>query len=268
MYIQKILFTSLYIGTVFFYFRAEAENELEHQSQKNQPQSSAPTLTKPNHGDGRSIELNEQGVKKLKGGERKQAEELFKKALMIDSGNITAAYNLASLYLEDKKPSAAVKLLLQYLKVAPNDLSLNVRMGDALFVLKDVQESIKYYETAYKIYPAYPQLASKLATIYSLNNDLKTAKDYLLKAVELEPKNGQLLSNLSAVFLANKLPQDAISTAKRALQTQPNSEVYITLGSAYEMLNDKKNALIAYERAVDLGDNRKDLKEKIEMLKK
>ena len=88
----------------------------------------------------------------------------------------------------------------------------------------------------------------------------------LNRAVKQNPKDTQLLANLSSVQLANGNPQQAISTAKRAIQILPTSEVYITLASAYEALKDYKNSLIAYQRAVDLGDKRPELQKKIEGL--
>ena len=44
--------------------------------------------------------------------------------------------------------------------------------------------------------------------------------------------------------------------------------MYVTLGTAYEMNGDPQNALIAFRRAVDLGDQRPELRDKIAAIEK
>jgi len=219
-------------------------------------------------GNPKSLELNEKGARAMASGDFAQAEELFRKALAVDTGNVTAAFNLSGIYLLQKKQADARTLLEQYLKIYPQDAGLNVRMGDSYFSDRKASEALKYYQIAYKLDPAYTGLASKIGILYAMSRKYEEAEKVLLEAAERNPKDGQLLSNLSSVFLANGKPDMSISTAKRALQINPNSDIYVTLGNAYEQTRDRKNALISFQRAMDLGDTRPELKEKIEQLKK
>jgi tetratricopeptide (TPR) repeat protein len=87
-------------------------------------------------------------------------------------------------------------------------------------------------------------------------------------AVDQNPKDFNTLASYSSLLLGNGKAEDAIGAAKRSLQIKPSSEAYITLGTAYEIKGDFKNSLISFQRAADLGDTRKELKEKIALLEK
>ena len=219
-------------------------------------------------GNPKSMALNEKGVSAATAKQYKVAEKLFKDALKIDEGNLTAVFNLASMYLANQKESSAVALLESYTVKMPNDPGLQARLGDAYFASRNIDSALTYYSKAIELDPTYQGVHAKLSTIYSLKNQLDMAERMALRAIELEPKNGQILANLSSIFLANNKPEKAISTAKRALQVKASSEVYITLGSAYETLQDYNSSLIAFKRAADLGDDTDELGEKIEAIKK
>jgi len=231
------------------------------------PKQTSPTATTVPLGDPRSLELNEQGIAAIKARNLKQAEELFRKAISADAKNITAVFNLAGVLMANKKEKEAIDLLTHYLKDYPEDPGMWVRLGDAWFASKNIKEAAKAYEKAAATFPNYPGLAAKLGTIYGLQNKIDLAEKMFLQAVAEDPKNHQLLANLASIFLGNGKPDKAISTAKRALAIKATSEVYITLGTAYEIQKDYKNALIAFQRAADLGDKREELKKKIAALK-
>lgn len=214
----------------------------------------------------RSQELNEKGVTAVNSNNFDTARYLFEEAMELNAGNITAMYNLAGVYLALKQEKNAIRLLEKY-KAKLQDAGVFSRLGDAYFADEDIKKAFSNYQSAYAFDPAFPQLAAKLGTIYVMQNQLVEAEKMFLEAVELDPKNFTLLSNLSNVFLANNDANKAISSAKRALQVKTTSDIYITLGSAYELLKDYKNSLISYQRAQDLGDNTKELKEKIAQIK-
>lgn len=215
-----------------------------------------------------SLNLNEQGAAAMQAKDFPKAEDLFRQALEIDSKNITAVFNLAGAYLMNRKQTAAIELLSKYIEDYPNDPGLYSRLGEAYFSNKDLANAEMSFRKTLEFFPEYPGAATKLATIYSLEQKLPEAEKMFLVAVEQDPRNGDLLANLAGIFLANNKPEEAVNTAKRALQVKPSSEVYETMGLAYERLKDLDNALISFQRAADLGDTKEGLKEKIEALRK
>lgn len=230
--------------------------------------SSTTAFAVPSNKNPRSLELNEQGVKMVNSGKFQEAEDTFRAALNADPGNLTAVFNLASMFIQNKKEGLAIDILQKYAKENPEDPALLARLGDAFFVKKDLQNAFSYYQASYKIDPKYPGVAAKLGTLHAMGKQLGEAEKMFEEAVALEPRNGQHLANLSSLLLANKKPKEAVVAAKRSLQVAPTSETYITLASAYEELRDKQNALAAYERAKELGDKRPELEKKIAALKK
>lgn len=221
----------------------------------------------PSQGVPRSLELNEKGVHALKSKNLKLAEDLFRQAFAADPKNLTAAFNLAGTYISQKKEALAIQLLTDLTQQYGEDAGLFARLGDAYFSEKEISKAAVNYEKALAIEPTYPNLSLRLATIYTLQNRLKEAEKKFLEANKQDPNNWEILNSLSSVLLANNDGAGAIRTAKRSLQLKATTDAYVNLGNAYEIMKDKPNALIAFEKAQALGDNRAELKEKIETLK-
>ena len=236
------------------------------------PSASQPAKTEANaaseqKGDSQAQALNTAGVELLQKSDFLGAIQQFKRALAREPRNLTVVANLSGAYIAAKQFDLAIELLTTYNSQYDKDPQLYTRLGDAYFSSKRPQQSIAPYEQALKLDPANVKIADKLATVYAMQNKLGDAERVLVKAIESDPKNGALLTNLSNIFLANSKPGEAIRTAKLALQVQPSSDVYVTMGSAYEQLKDLKNSLIAYQRAFDLGDQRPEIKQKLENLR-
>jgi tetratricopeptide (TPR) repeat protein len=208
-----------------------------------------PAGTAAYQADPKSIELNEEGAHQVRAGNFRQAEEIFLKAHLADTRNLTAVFNLAGMYLNNKKIDDARKLLENYLKTYKDDAGLYARLGDVFFSSKNVKEAVRNYESALKLDAEYPGVHARLATLYSMTNRIPEAEKLMQVAVSQNPRDPQALSNLSSLQLANSKPQEAIRTAKKALQIKETPEIYVTLGTAYEDIKDIKNALNAFERS-------------------
>lgn len=216
----------------------------------------------------RSLRLNEQGATAARNRQLDRAEQLFKQAIAADSYNLTAVFNLAGVYAMNKKEVEAKKLLEDYIKRSPNDAALHARLGDVNFSLEKPSDALKEYQKALELDPNYPSVHAKMAPIFIMQNRPKEAEVALLSAIKEDPKSAILYRNLSAVLLANGKNEESIAAAKKALQMEVSADAYVTLGTAYELSKDLKNALIAYHRALDLGDKRPELKAKIAQLER
>lgn len=224
--------------------------------------------TPPSKSEEYSASLNEKGAGLAQSGELEKAATAFRQALEANPANLTAVFNLASVYLNRGEKQQAITLLQKYTAKYQVDAGLFSRLGDAYFSNKDLDQAARAYEKALSLNPASPKAAERLGTIYAMTKKIGKAIDMYLVAAELEPKDGKLLANLSNLFLANGDAEKAISTAKRALQVHASKDVYKTLGAAYESMKDYKNSLIAYQRAQDLGDTSQELADRIRTLSK
>jgi tetratricopeptide (TPR) repeat protein len=233
--------------------------------QASKSSSAAPTL--PARAQ-RSLELNEQGVVAIKGRDFDRAESLFKQSLEVDEKNLTAVFNLAGMYITNKNDAQAVTLLSKYAKDYPTDAGLQARLGDAYFSSQNPKGAIDSYNRALTLDPNYPNIPARLGTLYTLSNNLPKAAAMFERAIKQNPSDVQSLQNLSSLYLGLDRPKDAVSTAKRAIQLSSSAQGYATLGSAYQQLNDDKNALMAFQRAKELGYKDKNLSDIIEGLEK
>lgn len=214
----------------------------------------------------RSLEANDQGIAALKTGNTRTAEERFRRALEVDPGNLTAAFNLSGTLVVNGKKLEAITLLSDYAKKYPTDAGFEVRLGDVLFSSEKVKEAIPHYERALKVQASYPKLYEKLALGYALNQQIPESEKMYELASREAPKDGELLTNLASIQLANNKTDSAIATAKRAAQLAPSSRLYATLGSALEGKGEFTDALLAFKKAKELGDQSKELAERITTL--
>ena len=215
----------------------------------------------------KSLTLNEQGVAAATEQDYPKAEKLLRESLAVDTGNVSAAVNLASVLLALQKTDEAISILEKYKTRAKGDPELLARLGDAYFSKRNIDKALPAYEEALRNDKSNVQLHTKLATIYSMKNNLAASEQHLDKALKLDPSNASLYGNLASIKLANGKIAEAIAHAKRAIQIKPTTGVYVTLGTAYELQDELNNSLIAFERARDLGDDSDELEDKIDEIK-
>lgn len=220
------------------------------------------------HQSQKSAQLNEEGAAFAQEAKFGKAEEVLREAVSLDPQNLSAIFNLGSVLIQVGKLKEAVELLETHSQKAETDAGLFARLGDAYFTQKNTQKAQSAYERALELDGSLPKIPARLGTIYSLNNSLNKAIDQYLVAIEQEPENVEYLSNLVNLYLATNEPQKAVSTAKRALQLKPSSQLYASLGAAYELQKEWENSLIAFQRAKDLGEKGDDVEEKIKLLRK
>jgi len=103
--------------------------------------------------------------------------------------------------------------------------------------------------------------------MYVLMHQYDQAEVMLKKAVQLFPTNAQIIANYASVLLINKKPDDAIGAAKLSLQIDPDPKTYITLGQAYQALNNPEMAEIAFEKGLLLGHDDPEVKKMLADLK-
>lgn len=199
-----------------------------------------------------SIQLNEEGIAAIKADKFDQAEALFEKALKADTGNITAAFNLSGVLLNNKRTDEAISILKRYIKLFPEDAGLYVRLADCYFSQKQIDLAIPEYEKAIVIDPKYPRLSSKLGTVYGLKGRMKDAEKMYRNAVKDNHEDLQSLENLCALLVANGKAEEAVPLIKTVIARDNSRQHYELLGQAYQILGDKENAEIAFGRAKSL----------------
>lgn len=228
----------------------------------------APQQHKTGVGNAQSLALNQQGLDALAKNKPAEAEALLRRAVELDPANSTAIYNLSGVLTFNKKKDEAIALLEKHGVQTRGDAGLLVRYGDLLFSTGKIPEATAQYEKGFELNKNYAGLTSKLGLAYALSNRLDESEQMYLAAAKAEPKNGDVLGNLSSILLSLGKTDQALATAREAVQLAPKKETFITLGSAYEAKKDFKAALNSFKRAQELGANSDEVTQKITALSK
>jgi cytochrome c-type biogenesis protein CcmH/NrfG len=218
---------------------------------------------KPN---ARSLELNESGVKAVKEKQFEVAEQLFHRALNVDSSNLTAAKNLSGIYLQNQKPKEALKVLLPLEPLNEEDPEIPIILGDAYFVLRDTAKARLAYERALAKKHSVTGVARKLASVCTLIQDFECAVNMLERAQKENPKDVTTLLNLASLYLARNEGKKAVIAAKNALQISPSGETFALLGESYLAIKAKSKAKEAFRSASRKGYKPEEMEKRIELI--
>lgn len=182
-----------------------------------------------------------------------------------------------------------ISALLEYmLSLYPSSLNALMRMGDLKRTLGDYETAIKYYDEFLKIMPV-----DAIAIRDRRNNLEKYMNESLVFVLEKNilsmgidkairtfiktkaVKDNQLTSeendfnNLGYSLLNRGKSIESIKVFKLALEIYPNSaNLYDSFGEAYMKSGDNKNAIINYEKSLDMNPGNNNAKEKLDQLKK
>lgn len=127
------------------------------------------------------------GVAHKNAGNGRRAEELFLKALELDSQYLPALNNLGVLYLERNDYDRAIYYFGNALKISPEDHEIYVNMGIAFFKKNEFNKAREYFEEALKLNNRLYQPYFYLGIIYLNQNDREGALLNFTKLLELGP---------------------------------------------------------------------------------
>ena len=99
----------------------------------------------------RSRELAKEGLSALGKRKYRNAEQLFNRALDLDSRNTTALIGLSDLNFEEQKFSRAIDFAERAIKVAPRNGGYRIKLGDAYFKVLKYSKAREHYERALEL---------------------------------------------------------------------------------------------------------------------
>ena len=101
------------------------------------------------------------------------------------------------------------------------------------------------------------QVWNELGNVYIISNEPEKALKAYKKALELNPEAGWTHNNVALAYIHLAEPQKAIEHYQRSIELfedfADKAEVWHRLGTAYQMLDDTPNTLLAFERAAALA---------------
>ncbi len=176
----------------------------------------------------------------------------------LDTTNAQALLNIGSLYQKKNDEKNAKKYITLAYKKGQN--VPDILYYYALYIKEEnSEEAEKVIEKLIEIEKDNPRGYSLLGEIYLIKKEYKKASEFLKKAYSLDTLNLDNLYNYSFSLLQAGEVKEAIYHLEYLKSKRvEDANAYFLLGTAYEEINDLKNALNNYEKATLLEPDRID----------
>jgi tetratricopeptide (TPR) repeat protein len=172
-------------------------------------------------------------------------------------GIFKAYIGLAKALVELKQGDEALQLVREDAqKNIQNVNTLKELEANVCMELKQYDDVIAIYEWLLASDPDNRGYLLGSSIVYDLAGQFKDAEKALLKVLEQSPEDPLALNNLAYMYLENNVnPSKALKMVQQALILEPNNGAYLdTLGWAYYKLGKYKDARKHIERALKWAD--------------
>ena len=157
------------------------------------------------------------GIRHVKAGRLKLAEESYKKVLKKDKNNIDALRLLGLLAFKTKDYEIAERLFLKVLKLDPS------------------------FSLAW----------DNLAKLYRIQNKLLKSIPAFENLIKLDPSNFEALVSLGTIYIKLSKYHEGIKLYEESLKIKPeNPRVYLSLGHALKTIGERKKSEAAYQNTI------------------
>ena len=138
----------------------------------------------------------------------------------------------------------AVEVLLESLKIFPNDFDINYFLGIAHYSLENFIDSETYYEKALKIDNQSTTAMHGLAMVYDKNKKWNKSDQLYIDLIADNINDAQAYNNYAySLVERNKDIDYALTLAQKAIELSPNTSAYLdTIGWIYFKLGDFEKA--------------------------
>jgi len=164
----------------------------------------------------------------------KDAENLYKKILDIDSNHIKSIFLLGSLQIQTKNFKSSVETLTKVIQIHPNHkIALNY-LGIAFYKLGEHKKAAEYYKKSIQIDPNYSEAYNNLGLVFNKLGEHKKAIEYYKKGIKIDPNNSDAYWNLHSH--ASNI-DEALNILKKLYKidnTFTNSKIMISALNAYK----------------------------------
>ena len=192
-----------------------------------------------------------------------EAKELFPNQAMVYFFNGLA-------YQQTNNYEKATKSYKKGVKMAVRNSTLKAQfysnLGESYNSLKEYTDSDKYFELSLELEPNNQYTLNNYAYYLSLRNEnLERAKEMSLKSLELSVDNPTYLDTYAWILYKDKDYKQALEFQKKAIELSENlsEALYEHLGDILFKLNKTNEAVNAWQKAKDKGNDTKELEKKI-----
>ena len=175
------------------------------------------------------------------------AENLYREALKLDTGN-AEAYNLMGvLKLQKAEPEVAVDYILKAISIEPMDYFYET-LFQAYIRCGDYQGIIANEETVKNLFPQNFSLLFDLALAFKTKHRNKEALKYYEKALHINPMSYDGWSNVANIYSEEGRAKDAISAMEICYNLRPkDDDTAFFLGKDYFKANQYEKGFPLFE---------------------
>ena len=210
-------------------------------------------------------------------GNQIEAEKAYFEAISIEPNSTQAWYELGTFYAETEEYEKAYVSLMQGLEIDDTYARAWALLGDLYMqgVIPDSsdEQAIYAYEKALRADPSLYDAAKQLgelrggssgenATVLAARGltllregELEEGVAILQRAVRIDPMQSDLWLDIGAAYEILEQPKEAVSAYEKALAWNISAEAWAGLGSALVAYDDLFGAVRAYEKATELDDS-------------
>jgi tetratricopeptide (TPR) repeat protein len=202
-----------------------------------------------------------------------EVEKYCQEKLAEDADSLVANYVLYHLSMITGDYNKAIAFLDKCIVISESDsenaINFMAKKGNLLARAykkysdkRHLDEAVTTWKYLLEKFPKNARLLNNIAYLLAEDGrELDLASEYAKRAVEASPDNPDSLDTYAYVLYKNNRFEEAAEQAHaslqqyEALQAYAPAEVYQHLGMIMEELGKKNEAIDAYEKALELGDN-------------
>ncbi|MEX0725078.1 MAG: tetratricopeptide repeat protein [Planctomycetaceae bacterium] len=188
-----------------------------------------------------------------RGGELKQAENLYRHILRVDPRHADALHLLGLVAYQESKPVEAIDLLKRAIKANGSVGRYHCHLGAAYRAAGDVAAAVDSYRRSISLDPRSVDAHFNLGNALRQQGEWRRAVDSYQTALRHDPRHLQARYNLGNTWKELLQYDDAIAEYEQALSIDPNFvEAINNLASVYHDVGDAAEAQRLYERCISI----------------
>ncbi len=197
----------------------------------------------------------QQAIRAFQSGNETLAENYLKQILKLKKDEVIALSIMGFIRINQKRNDEAINYLKKASRISPNDPSIRYNLGKILLESGHAQESIIHHQITVDLSPTNPNAWINFGkALYQINKYEKALNcfDNALK------NNKELLEariNRISTLVCLKKTDEALIDLETLLLMNPPSSMYLSIGLAFDELENYKKAENIFKKALTLDQN-------------
>lgn len=178
----------------------------------------------------------------------------YERALEARPNYLGALTNLSRAFYSLRRNEDAVHWLERIIRLVPHQSIYFQRLGLVYYQLGRTEEAVVAFEKAIALDGRSMTARYHLGLALEQLKDMTRAEQVYLEALQYEPHREDVLLRLASIYQSNRSYDTSVRVLMTLLEHHPTSwQGYYALGEAYEALNDRQIAIVAYQKVLDLN---------------